>query len=430
MRALNLVLVLLFTGCLFPKPPPNCTGGSRLVSNQCVCALGMQFQAVNNQKVCTGTPQAGICQNGNVQFGNQCMCADGTLQEGNGWGCVTPEQCAQQGDVVSGPQCVCQDDAFWNGTKCTKLVCGHGVAQNHQCNCNDDSAWDQNQGTCIQLQCSAGHIAANHACVCPADHEDHGGTCVRCETMAAIAAGGGGCDCQDGYAWNGDRSHCDRLNCTGGSFAQGHECVCPDGKSWADNQCEVACISGAVRVNADRCECPAGTILANNECETCNGGMVASADGSQCVCPNGMTWQDSNGACGAIPGNATAAEQYFHKLIAWTDANGGAHWLQSGLGVANGNGYQPRFDISLDANGHYACDIHWFGSDGNEVTPNGHVEGWWSVDSDHFVINLPGLGIAYKKWVNHEQGIELHVSFTQDPGAFADGTVVDAFMTR
>jgi len=334
---MKLALLLLFVaacGSFKTAPPvPTCTGGTRLVDNQCVCALGTSW----NGNACQGTPMAGICQNGAAQFGAAgCFCPDGTSSQ---------------------------------------------------------------NGACVKLDCaSEGAIVNGYQCYFP-----------------------------DGTVWNGGTSHCDQLSCTGGAFAQGHQCQCPDGTSWQDDQCEIACVSGATHTDANHCACPQGEIVANNECEACNGGAVVSDDGSQCVCPSGEQWEDT--ACAYPPGNSTQAEQFFHKFVAWTDGNGGSHFLQSGLGAANQGGYQPRFDLTLDANGHFSCDVHFFASDGSESNPD-HIEGWWSVDSDHFVLNLPGLGIAYKTWQNHEPGIELHAAPTANPNIYAANTVVDAFMTR
>src|SRR5205085_12508353 len=118
----------------------------------------------------------------------------------------------------------------------------------------------------------------------------------------------------------------------------------------------IACVSGATHTDANHCACPQGEIVANNECEPCNGGSVVSDDGTQCVCPSGTQWEDT--ACAYPPGNATQAEQFFHRFIALTDGNGGSHLLQSNLGPANQGGYQPRFDLTLDASGHFSCDVH------------------------------------------------------------------------
>jgi hypothetical protein len=335
MKRLTFFLLAWVSGCgLHTAPPvPTCSGGTRLVANQCVCALGTTWDGQR----CEGTPQAGICGNGAAQFGaTGCFCPDGT-----------------------------------NGAS----------------------------GTCVALDCaSQGAIVDGNNCTCP-----------------------------DGTAWDAGSSHCNQLNCGGGSVPSGHECVCTDGKSWQDNQCEISCINGAVHTDADHCACPAGEVVANNECEACSGGAVVSGDGSQCVCPDGTTWEDTQ--CMLPPGDNTAAEHYFHQFIAWTDGNGGNHWLESGLGPANASGYQPRLDITLQANGHFSCDVYEFAADGTQGT-GGHVEGWWSVDSDHTVINLPGVGIGYKTWENHAPAIELHVSFASAPDLFAANTVVTAAMTR
>jgi hypothetical protein len=145
------------------------------------------------------------------------------------------------------------------------------------------------------------------------------------------------------------------------------------------------------------------------------------------VCPDNTTW--SGTLCVAPPGNATAAERYFHQFLQWTDANGGNHFLRSDLGPANGAGSQPRVDVVLGANGLWAADLHFFGTDGAEVSSS-HLEGWWSVDSEHTVITLSGLGIGYQARVERVPGVELHVSCPSLPDAFAPETVVRLVMVR
>jgi len=112
--------------------PVSCFGGQRVVGGYCTCALGMTW----NGQFCQGEALAGRCTNGYVQFGNTCMCPDGTAADGLGK-CVALE-CASRNAIVSG----------------------------NECSCADGTEWDETTQQCVQVTCSGGAVLAGSICVC------------------------------------------------------------------------------------------------------------------------------------------------------------------------------------------------------------------------------------------------------------------------
>lgn len=207
---------LLLTSCAPPYGPRSvvtCSGGQRLVGGQCVCALGMTW----NGRFCQGEPQAGGCANGHAQFGNLCMCPDGTTLDG-AQRCVALE-CASRNAIISGNECICAAGTDWSSEEglCVEFTCkGGAVVSGHDCICVDGQVW--RDGRCSvpepepvvrnepRVRRESGHR----------DNRRRGGREHRQETSSCNAYGcwepGGGCNA---YGCWGPGGGCNAYGCWG-----------------------------------------------------------------------------------------------------------------------------------------------------------------------------------------------------------------------
>lgn len=192
------VLAALLAGCagLNLRLPKTCSGGAKLVDNECYCAAGQTW----NGLACQGTPQANNCGGNSFSFGPtgkaQCFCLDGYRLDGN--------QCVQLqcsgGSFASGDQCVCPNNTQWNGAACAEITCSGGaVVANNQCVCPDGTQWTGSE------------------CAAPAPPPAPPPEPAPAPVPEPAPAPG--------------------VTCNGGAVAYGDHCVCPEGTAWDGSAC-------------------------------------------------------------------------------------------------------------------------------------------------------------------------------------------------
>jgi hypothetical protein len=142
----------------------NCTGGSVVSGNTCVCPNGYSW--IDNR--C----QINCIEGAHRVDDNNCACPAGAVSDGN--------------------RCVCPNGTFWDepNNQCSTLNCvGGAYASGNQCVCPDGYSWidERCQINCISganrindntCECPGGSLPMNGQCECPAGTNWNGAQCI------------------------------------------------------------------------------------------------------------------------------------------------------------------------------------------------------------------------------------------------------------
>lgn len=253
-----------------------------MVGKSCACPLGTHF----SHGTCQGTPEAGNCSGGAIQYRTECLCPEGTAwstQTGGAAQCVAL-QCTG-GAYVSGNECVCGSGLSWDGTQCSATQVAAAAPP-------------------TVMQCPEGTIATQEGCIA---NGASGGTPTEPPPGSGTPSEPPPTNTQQGIQGqpapgpttiivhnNTQRTTNNTTTvvnaaCPAGMTKQGNTCSCPQGQVYENGRCQVACFQGQVRLGNGQCACPRDTRLNGNRCELwveCSGGTVR-LNNTTCLCPSG-----------------------------------------------------------------------------------------------------------------------------------------------